>query len=301
MNGYFAVRRTGASEDETVTLRFLAIHSDALAEKFEAGLPDRLAKSEDALRSAFAKANRKPFSCEEDAEAALGRLHKEKRLHQWTARIERVETPGKRPRGRPAKDAPEPPPEVHYRLELEGCAVDEAAVTELRRAHSHLVLVTDHLERATHPDTHVLEEYRHQHLVEGHTGFRWLKGPAQIAPLFLKSESRINALGLVLVLALMVRNYVQWVIRERLAESKETLPYYDRKRTTDRPTTEVIWELFTELVLLVLTGPGIPEPILRLQGFTEAQGRVLELLGVDKGRLTARHEPRAGAGGTVGM
>lgn len=297
----FRVRRSGATEDETVTFRFLAIHSDALAKKFEAGLPERLVKDEAALKKAFNRANRKPYSCEKDAEAALGRLRKTRGLHTWSARVERFETPGKRPRGRPRKGAPVPPPQVHYRLVLEGCAVDEAAVATLRRTRSHLVLVTDHLNRETHSDAHILNEYRHQHLIEGHTGFRWLKGPAQIAPLFLKSAARISGLGLVLVLALMVRNYVQWVVRKSLAEKEETLPYYDRKRATNRPTTEVVWELFSELVLLVLSGPDFPKPVLRLQGFTDAQRRVLEMLGVGPARLTARKKPGGGAWPTVGM
>lgn len=297
----FTVRRPGASDDEVVTYRFLAVHSDALAKKFEAALPGRLAKDESALRDAFAKANRKPFSCENDAEVALKRLRKARRLHSWTSRVERFETPGKRPRGRPAKDAPTPSPEVHYRLVLEGCTVDEQAVARRRRTRSHLVLITDHLDRTTHSDAHILQEYRHQHIIEGHTGFRWLKGPAQLAPMFLKSPQRISGLGLVFILALMVRNYVQWVVREHLAEANETLPYYDRKRVTARPTTEVIWELFSELTLLVLNDPARPEPILRLQGFTQPQRRVLEILSVDPDQLIARKKSGAGPPSTVGM
>jgi hypothetical protein len=38
---------------------------------------------------------------------------------------------------------------------------------------------------------------------------RWLKGPAAVAPVFLETPTRRRALGLVLVLALMVRNFVR--------------------------------------------------------------------------------------------
>lgn len=70
---------------------------------------------------------------------------------------------------------------------------------------------------------------------------------------------------------------------------------------TDRPTTEVVWELFSELVLPVLCGPAFPEPVFRLRGFTDAHRRVLELLGLDQTRLTARKKSGGGARSTVGM
>jgi transposase len=54
----------------------------------------------------------------------------------------------------------------------------------------------------------VLDEYRHQSMVEGHTGFRWLKRPAAVAPVFLETPTRIRALGFVFMIALMVRAHL---------------------------------------------------------------------------------------------
>ena len=143
----------------------------------------------------------------------------------------------------------------------------------------------DHLDRDTHTDAHILAEYHHQYIVEGHTGFRWLKGPTQVAPVFLKRPERIAWLGLVFILALMVRNYLQFTIRRQLAAKKATLTYYDRKRETVTPTAEVVWALFSDLVLLVLTVPGAPV-VHRLQGIDDVKKRVLEMLGVDIQALT---------------
>jgi len=57
----------------------------------------------------------------------------------------------------------------------------------------------------------------------------------------------------------------------------------------------VIWELFSDLVLLVLTMPG-SGPVLRLQGFSKAQRRVLTMLGLDQAVLVGRNKSRAPSG-----
>lgn len=281
----FLVSRPGADAAELTKLRFLAVHSEALAAKFEASLPRKLAKEVAAINAALSRANKKPFSCERDAQEALDKLLSRPKLHTITGEIERFEVPGKRQRGRPRTDAVEPQAQERFRLLLGDCLVDEATVEALRRSKSHLVLITDHLDRDTHPDAHILAEYRHQYIVEGHTGFRWLKGPTQIAPVFLKRPERVAGLGLVFILALMVRNYLQFTIRRQLAVKKATLPYYDRKRETATPTAEVVWALFSDLVLLVLTVPGAGV-VHRLQGFDDAKKRVLEMLNVDILALT---------------
>lgn len=143
------------------------------------------------------------------------------------------------------------------------------------------------MNRESYSDAALLAEYRHQHLVEGNCGFRWLKGPAQVAPMFLKSKERIAALGLVFVLALMVRNYLQFTLRAQLAAAGQTVPYYDRKRVTAAPTAEVIWELFSDVVLLTLFMPDSTRHV-RLQGMDADKRRVLDLLGLDQTILLSR-------------
>ncbi len=291
----FMVQHPGSSEAQAVKLRFLAIHSEALAGKFTASLPAKLEKEFDAIHAAFKRANKKSFSCEADAEKQLTKLLAASSLHTLTGQVQAFEIPGKRSRGRPRSDAPPPTAQRKYRVVLDTCAVDDEAVEKLRRSKSHLVLITDHLDQDTHSDADILAEYRHQHLVEGSCGFRWLKGPAQVAPVFLKKPARIAALGLVFILALMVRNYLQFTVRKRLTDDEATLPYYDRKKQTDRPTAEVVWELFSDLVLVVLTVPGL-QTIHRLQGLAEAQLRVLDMLELDKAVLTRRKKSRTGTG-----
>lgn len=291
----FKIHRPGSPSAEVTTLRFLAVHSEALAAKFEASLPKKLEKALNAVHSAFKRANKKAFSCDKDAQDVLSKLLASAPLHTLTGRVEATLVPGKRPRGRPRADAEPPQPIRQYRVVLDTAVVDEVAVDKLRRSKSHFVLITDHQDRGSRSDAEIFAEYRHQHLVEGTCGFRWLKGPTQVAPVFLKKPARIAALGLVFILALMVRNYLQFTIRSQLAQRQGSLPYYDRKRTTDKPTAEVVWELFSDLVLIVLTTPGAPE-VRRLQGLSDAQQRVLAMLGFDDAVLVGRKKSRGGSG-----
>ena len=45
-------------------------------------------------------------------------------------------------------------------------------------------------------DAEILAEYRHQYLVENHTGFRWIKSEGKVSPMFLKTPKRIRAVVL---------------------------------------------------------------------------------------------------------
>ena len=99
----------------------------------------------------------------------------------------------------------------------------------------------------------MLSDYRHQHSIECPTGFRWLKGPAAVAPVFLKTPGRIRAMGLVLILALMVRNYIQGTLRTELAERDETLPHPFTRKEEDSLTPDMAFEHFGGLMGQVIT------------------------------------------------
>jgi len=280
---------------EDKELRFLAVHSSSLAAKVERELPKKLLKEKKALFKQVGKAGKQLLSCERDAHNAADKLEQAANLWTMTVDIEVVEVPAKRGRGRP-KAGEEPQTETRYRLVIGDLVHDAAAVAAHRRTRSHFVLVTDHLDEQLWSDERILAEYRNQGLIEGHTGFRWLKGPGQITPLLLKKEERIAALGLVLVLTLMVRNYVQFTVRAGLAERGETIGYYDRKRETAKPTAEVIWDHFGILQHVVVRIDG---KVARasIQGLEPDAHRILAMLGLTETQLLS---PRSKSGAPSG-
>jgi len=271
------------SGEQTRELRFLVVESPQLAAAFEAGLDEKLAKDRAGYEKAVAKLGRSVFDCEEDAASAIDKLAPPS-FHQATVTIRReIVTLRRARRGRP-KTGEEAPTHTIYRAELTALEIDKDLVDNARLHARHFVLATDHLDRDAWPDERILEEYRHQHIVEGHTGFRWLKGPAAVAPMFLKSPHRIAALGLVFILALMVRNYIQWALRDRLAEQDEHLPNMN-DQPTQKPTTESAFRLFTHVsVVLVVTSGTVVRRI--IQGTTPHTRKVLQLLNMPADLLT---------------
>jgi len=102
--------------------------------------------------------------------------------------------------------------------------------------------------------------------------------------MFLKTPHRIAALGLVFILALMVRNYIQWKLRSRLAELDEFLPNMN-DQPTQYPTTESAFRLFTHVsVILITVGDTVVNRI--LHGTTEHTRKVLMLLEMPDDLLT---------------
>ena len=148
--------------------------------------------------------------------------------------------------------------ETRYQLVVRAIEVDEAAVAHARAHGRFFVLVTDHLDWTRWPDKRVLGEYRHQRMIEGQTGFRWLKGPAAAAPMFLNTPARIAALGLVFILALMVRNYIEFVVRDQLATFPKdvTLPNMDG-RPTKKPSAENVFWLFRRVGEVAVRRDGV--------------------------------------------
>jgi len=270
-----------------VPLRFLVVESSEQARSFDEGLEKRLDKDRKRYEQAARKLASAKYRCSPDAQLAIGRFEKGKRnkaLHTATFGVEEVTKVLPRPkRGRP-KAGELTPTETFWKITWANVIVDEAAVKRARDHARFFVLATDHVQDEGWDDERILTEYRHQHMIEGHCGFRWLKGPAAVAPMFLKTPSRIAALGLVFILALMVRNHMQWEIRRRLAELDETLPNMN-KQPTARPTTENIFHYFNGVtVALVYRNGRVAER--HVSGLNDAASKTLEILGVSPSIFT---------------
>lgn len=246
----------GAFYQEALLLRALVVHSTSAARRFEESLQPRLEAEQETITRAEAKIGRQPFRCAEDARKAAEKQAASLRFHKAEITVHTVKRPLKRGRaGRPRKDE-EVPTETVWTVSW-ALTRDEAAITDERRRASCFVLLTDHAEEEEDwDDAAMLHAYKRQHLVEGATGFHWLKGPAAVAPVFLKTTSRIRALGLIFLLALMVRNHLQFTLRRRLVETHDTLLHPFTKKGVQNPTTEIALVHFGGVTTLRHTLPS---------------------------------------------
>jgi transposase len=165
-------------------------------------------------------------------------------------------------------------------------ACDEQVIEKARFHAAHFVLVTDRKDRN---DKRILQEYRNQSAIEGHNGFRWLKNVALVAPVFLKTPSRIAALGLVFILERMVRNYLQFELRRQLEATNQTVGGRKKNTRTKKPTAETALLHFMGVSgIRVTVGEQILER--RADTLTEDAEVVVELLRISPDIFTRSFE-----------
>ena len=119
----------------------------------------------------------------------------------------------------------------------------------------------------------VLARYKGQEVVERRYGT--FKGPLAVAPMFLQSNRRIQALVTVICLALLIFCLVEWEVRRAIAPASTLDGLYVGQPA--KPTGRLIFEALARLRLLPASGhdpPTIPRP-------PPLQARLLQLLDVD--------------------
>lgn len=134
------------------------------------------------------------------------------------------------------------------------------------------------LDPATVDAGEVLARYKGQEVVERRYGA--FKGPLAVAPVFLKTNRRIEALLSVICLALLIFCLVEREVRQAIAPQQKMTGF--PHRPSARPTGRLIFDTLARLHLVPATAnapPTIPQP-------TGIQARLLELLDVDP--LTTR-------------
>ena len=114
---------------------------------------------------------------------------------------------------------------------------DVAAVARLRRFAGCSVLLSNvptEGEGAMDNSTALLRTYKGQYGVE--SDFAFLKDPLVVNDVFLKSPSRIDALGMILIIALMVWRLMERSIRTHVENTGTLLPGR-AGRATNKPTS----------------------------------------------------------------
>jgi len=93
----------------------------------------------------------------------------------------------------------------------------------------------------------VLRAYKEQHGIEQNDGF--LKDPLIVNSLFLKKPERIEALGLVLLLALLLWRLVERTLRVHVETTGTPLAGWDKK-ATQKPTAFMMMTKFAGVMVL---------------------------------------------------
>ena len=262
-------------------LRFLVVHSSQLAQQAAATYTIAQAKEAERITEHIQRVEARWFACAADAEAAIaeyegrgqgrrGRKPRPWRYHILHYQVDAVSIPQKRlRRGRPPK-AEAPQVEVRYRL-----GVRSEAVVPSEDAPGWTVLATTvGPEKCT--DVETLQAYQEQHITV-EPGFRWIKNPAAISPVWLEKPERIAALAMLTVVRLLVYAVIQRQVRLYLRDHNQHIP--GNKGPTATPTSAVVFALFTPVTLVHFAVDDTP--CLQVHGIQEHHLTVCQAVGID--------------------
>jgi transposase len=182
-----------------------------------------------------------------------------------------------------------PGPETRYRREARErwhlhWEIDEVRIARDRRSEGMYPLLTN--DSSLSP-RQVLEAHKRQPVLEKR--FEQLKSVHEIAPVFLKTDTRIEAFFFVYFLALLVQTVIEREIRTAMRRQDiESLALYPEERQSRCPTAEQVFRLFSHVEgHRIMKGQRLIDSV--QPRLTKLQQQVLELLGVPSGsyRITA--------------
>jgi transposase len=232
-------------------VRFVVVHSRQLAQQQAQAYAAAQGKEAEAVADHVRQVHARWCACRPDAEAALaedegrGQGRRGRRPRPWrypTLRsgiVAESRRTRRARRGRPAKTDPVPT-ESGYRLvvEVEGLRHPE-------EDNGWTVLATTvRPEEGT--DTEILQAYQDQ-TTTVEPGFRWIKNPAAIAPVWLEKPERIAALAMLTVIGLLVSSIMQRQVRLYLHTHGQQVP--GNKGAPATPTAAVVLSLLAQVAL----------------------------------------------------
>jgi transposase len=241
-----------ASEGE-VTLygtayRAVVVHSSAQDKRRQQRLARDIQASYSTIQTATRVAEQQEYFCRADAEAAAAQL---RAVHAAYHRVDVTVT--ERPvygRGRPSPHKPRPITAMRYRLKTT-VSVETARIARVEEEAGCFVLLTNVPPAGdlAHSARDILTVYKDQHGTEQNYGF--LKDPVIVNSLFLKKPERIEALGLILLLALLIWRLMERTMRTYVDTTSTPLPGWDKK-ATERPTSFMMVTKFAGVIVLHL-------------------------------------------------
>lgn len=235
-------------------LRLVVVHSSQLAPQHAQSYAAAQAKETEAVADHMRHVQARWFACLPDAEAAIaeyesrGRGRRGRRPRPWRYHTLRygivAEThPTRRARrGRPAKTDP-PPTESGYRL-----GVEVEILSNSEEDTGWTVLATT-VPPEGGTDAEILQAYQDQNTTV-EPGFRWIKNPAAIAPVWLEKPERMAALAMLTVVGLLVYSIIQRQVRLYLRTHDQQVP--GNKGATATPTAAVVLSLFAQVAVVQL-------------------------------------------------
>ena len=227
--------------EETVVLygrtyRAVVVHSDAHDRRRQKRIDNAIKKDSETLKAEVTALSRKEFFCLPDAQTAAAAL-KDGDFHRICCSFESRPAYG---RGRPCKNGNRRVLGMRHRVVVT-VSENTAAVEKLREKAGCFVLLTS-VPVEEKKGLEILRIYKEQDGIERNFGF--LKDPLVANDVFLKKPHRIEAMGLVLVLSLLLWRLMERTMRRKIKKEDIMLQGWNN-RDTVKPTSFMMASKFS--------------------------------------------------------
>ena len=232
--------------------RAIVVHSSAHDKRRHRRLEKERQRELEQIQERLKREEAIAYACRADALAAGERLLKEYARPGWWRLEVEFESQAKYRRGRPRQGEERAIEHVYWHVRGRVEINQEWSRRQLEEAGCFVLLTNTPIQgEMAHDGREVLEAYKDQNGIE--RNFAFLKDPLIVNDLFLKTPRRIQVLGLILLLSLLVYNLLEHVLRQHVERTGEALPGWPggrQPRPALRPTTFMMRTKFSGIMLL---------------------------------------------------
>lgn len=235
----------------TVTLygqpyRAVVVHSSSQDQRRQKRFARDLAAASTTLEAAVAEITKPEYFCQADAEVAAAKLRALQSAYHHVEVV--VEARPTYSPGRPSTRQPRAVKALRYRLKATVRERPEVIARHYEEAGCFVLLTNVPIAgEMAHSAADILRAYKEQHGIE--QNFAFLKDPLIVNSLFLKKPERIEALGLVLLLALLLWRLIERGLRVYVETTGSTLIGWDKKET-QKPTAFMLMTKFAAVIVV---------------------------------------------------
>ena len=265
---------TYKSYESTVTIddklfRTVVLYSNVLDQLKQKTINRRIQKEHESLEKKIKKVQKKTFHCSADAFEYAKDISGQFYTIQWNVAEKPIFQ-----RGRVKMDQPRKISRIEY--SLNGILSENPSVIDVAREEAGCFVLITNIATEKKSAKELLQIYKEQHGIEQNFGF--LKDPLIVNDLFLKTPGRIEALGCILLVALLVWRLMERQMRQQVQMLNTTVTGWNN-RPTKRPTSFMMTTKFTSVYLTVdhngdsqLAQPlnDVQQEFLRLLGISQS-------------------------------
>jgi len=246
-----------------ISQRWLVLHSQQAQQSKESSFVRKVGKALEKRKQLFKTLQSTVYHCHKDAQKALDRFIQQGKYTQ----VAKAAIVSKQDKGSKQNQKQQSPTYV-----IQGEVIqDSNKVEKAKQRLGFFILGTNQLDQQEIDADTLLSYYKGNDSTE--RGFRFLKDPRVVASsFFVQKPQRVMALLMVMTLCLLIYASLEWHIRNKLKEQKQTFPNQVKKEVQN-PTLRWICQCFMGIHILYMQGK--PTAILNL---SDRQRRLLDIL-----------------------